>query len=335
MIVAIHHRQGSYSEGWIDYCKRANISFRVVNAYSSDIIEQVKGCDAFMWHHHHANAKDVQLANNLLISLHTAGMKVYPNPRSSWHFDNKVAQKYLLEALDLPLIKSYVFYDKDEAISWAKEQTYPLVHKLKGGASSYNVSLVSSFSEGKKIINRAFGKGLRAFSPLIMAREDIRKLKKGEGSVANLIKSLLHIWFPYDIEKSRGREKGYVYFQDFIPNCDHDIRIQYIGDRCYAMKRSVRENDFRASGANRIDYDGSKLPARVIDLGFAIARVLNMQTLALDLIPAGDSWKIGEISYAFGIDEGECDYGYYTKDLKWHAGSFDPCAWMVEDLINS
>ena len=53
MKIAIHHRSGSFSDQWIEYCKEKSIDYKIVNAYDSNIIEQVKDCDAFMWHHHH------------------------------------------------------------------------------------------------------------------------------------------------------------------------------------------------------------------------------------------------------------------------------------------
>ena len=55
MKIAIHHRPGSFSDRWIDYCKEKGVDYKIVNAYDSDIVEQVKDCDAFMWHHHHSN----------------------------------------------------------------------------------------------------------------------------------------------------------------------------------------------------------------------------------------------------------------------------------------
>jgi glutathione synthase/RimK-type ligase-like ATP-grasp enzyme len=333
MKIGIHHSKVSYSTGCIDYMVKNNIDHKVVNAYDSDIIEQLADCDAFFWHHHHFNPKDVLFAKSLLISLEQKGVKVYPNTKSCWHFDDKVAQKYLLEALNLPVANSHVFYSKKDALRNIENQKFPIVFKLKGGAGSYNVSLIKSKKRAKKVINKSFGRGYRLSSPRAVLKEDIRKLKKGQGSIKEIIKTLIHFVYPYNIERSKGRERGYFYFQDFIPDCDHDIRIQFIGDICYAMKRQVRKNDFRASGANQIDYDGSKLPIEAIKLGFEIANVLKMQTLALDLIPFGDSWKIAEISYAFGIDEGECDFGYFTKDLEYHKGSFNPYEYMIENII--
>jgi len=52
MLLAIHHRPGSFSDRWISYCERNEIPFKIVNAFDSDIINQLQDCDALMWHHH-------------------------------------------------------------------------------------------------------------------------------------------------------------------------------------------------------------------------------------------------------------------------------------------
>jgi glutathione synthase/RimK-type ligase-like ATP-grasp enzyme len=58
-----------------------------------------------------------------------------------------------------------------------------------------------------------------------------------------------------ETEKKFNPEKNYVYFQDFIPQNDFDIRIIVIGKRAFAIKRMVRKGDFRASGSGNIKYD--------------------------------------------------------------------------------
>lgn len=116
-----------------------------------------------MWHHHHAQYKDVLTAKRIIFALEHAGVKVFPDFKTGWHFDDKVAQKYLLEAIDAPLIPSYVFYDKAEALEWAKKTDYPKVFKLKGGAGSANVKLIKSFKKAKTLINKAFDKGFTQY----------------------------------------------------------------------------------------------------------------------------------------------------------------------------
>ena len=92
MKIGIHHRNsvGFFSERWIEYCEKNNISYKLVNAYSNDIVEQLSDCDAFMWHHSNYDYRDALFANKLLFSLQQSGKKVFPNFNTTWHFDDKV-----------------------------------------------------------------------------------------------------------------------------------------------------------------------------------------------------------------------------------------------------
>jgi glutathione synthase/RimK-type ligase-like ATP-grasp enzyme len=333
MKIGIHHARGSYSEGWILYCKEKNIPYKIVNAYDTNLIHQLDDCDIFLWHHHHANPKDVLMARQVLYSLETLGKVVYPNWRTGWHFDDKVGQKYLLEGHALPLIPSYVFYSKVEAMKWLDTADFPFVFKLRGGAGSYNVKLVKTRRKAISLIRRSFGKGFRQIDPITDFKERFRKYRLGHSSMGELLKAIAHIVIPYQIEKSKGRERGYFYAQDFIPNCKDDIRVQMIGDKGYAMKRHVRQGDFRASGGGNIDYDGFKIPMEAIEISQMVERKLEMQSMAIDLLSYRDTYLIAEVSYAFAIDDDELDFGYFDSELKWHKEVFNPFGWLIEDLI--
>jgi len=333
MKIGIHHRKGSYSDGWIAYCEEKKIPYKIVNAYGSGIVNDLADCDIFMWHHHQGNPKDVLFAKQLLFSLEQAGKLVYPDWRTGWHFDDKLGQKYLLESLKLPLVPSYAFFSKKEALEWAAKYEFPAVFKLRGGAGSYNVRLVKTRKEANRIINKAFGRGFRQYDPIVDIKEKTRKLLNGEVDFKSLLKAFAHIFYPYQTEKSKGRERGYAYFQEFIPGCSYDIRVQMVGGKSYAMIRQVRKNDFRASGGGNIDYNGSKVPFQAIKLSQEVANILKMQTMAIDLLPYKDSFLIAEVSYAFAIDEGELDFGFFDKNLNWHEGQINPYGWMVEDLM--
>ena len=95
MKIAIHKSTG-FSERWLSYCRGKNIEYKIVNAYDSDIIEQLRDCDAFMWHYSHISYKDALFAKQLLFSLQQAGKKVFPNFNTAWFFDDKIGEKYLL-----------------------------------------------------------------------------------------------------------------------------------------------------------------------------------------------------------------------------------------------
>ncbi len=152
--IAIHSLKGddSYSDKWIEYCNKNNISYKLVNCYDSNIIEQLKECDGLMWHWQHTDYKAKLFARELIHSLDSIGFKVYPDSNTSWHFDDKLGQKYLLEAIDAPIVKSYAFYDRKEAIKWIENTELPKVFKLRNGAGSQNVLLIKSKKEAKRYI---------------------------------------------------------------------------------------------------------------------------------------------------------------------------------------
>ena len=104
---------------------------------------QLSDCDALMWHFNHKSPKASKFAKQLLFSVQASGKKVFPDFNTVWHFDDKVGQKYLLEAIGAPLAPAYVFYSKKEALEWAGKTSYPKVFKLRNGAGSDNVRLLN------------------------------------------------------------------------------------------------------------------------------------------------------------------------------------------------
>lgn len=338
MKIAIHHTPGSFSDGWIRYCISNGIDYKTVNAYDSDIIEQVSDCDVFMWHHHHCNYKDVLFAKQLLYSLQTDGIKVFPNFNTGWHFDDKVGQKYLLEAIGAPLVPSYVFYTKKEAIDWIEKTTFPKVFKLRGGAGASNVKLARTKRDALKLVSRAFGRGFPQFSRYDYFKERFNKWKNGKDTFTGVCKGFARLFIPTEFAKMHAREKGYVYFQDFIPDNKFDIRIVVVGNnKAFGLKRMVRKDDFRASGSGSIIYDKSGIDERCVKISFNVAKKINSQSLALDFVfDKENNPLIVEISYGYSIKAYYKCEGYWTDDMEWHVGNgFDIEGWMVENILES
>ena len=335
MKIAIHQSMGGFSGRWIDYCKNNNIEYKIVNAYDSDIVEQVKDCDAFMWHHSHGDYRDVLFAKQLLFSLETAGIKCFPNFHTTWHFDDKVGQKYLLEAIDAPIVPSYVFYIKKEALRWIDETTFPKVFKLRGGAGASNVRLVHTANEARKMVKKAFGRGFPQFDRLGYLKERYRKWHEGKDSFVGVLKGMGRLFVVTDFAKMHAREKGYAYFQDFIPNNTFDIRVCVVGNHAFALKRLTRKGDFRASGSGNIVYDKSQIDERCVKIAFDVNRKLKTQSIAYDFVfDSNNQPQIVEISYGYAVNAYDSCEGYWTEDMQWHEGSnFDFCGWMVQTII--
>lgn len=333
MKVAIHYNNHKYSfcHKWIDYCQLNNIDYKLVNAYDTDIISQLNDCDIFLWHYFQTDYRDMLFAKQLLYSLQLCGKKVFPDFITGWHFDDKVGQKYLLEAIDAPLVSSDVFYKKEEAFDWINQTSFPKVFKLRGGAGAVNVHLVKSKKQAITLVHKAFNKGFKAFNRWGNFKGKIQKYRTGNENLLGIAKGFARLFFPTNFGKMYHNEKGYIYFQEFLPNNDYDIRLIVIGNKAYGMKRKVRKNDFRASGSSDFIYD--EIPKSILQIGFNVSKRLNLQSVAFDFIFKNGKPLIIELSCFFGSKGSSKCKGYWDDECIWHEGPFEPMYWQIENLI--
>lgn len=336
MKIAIHHEKNSFSDRWIKYCDENSISYKIVSCYDSDIVQQLEGCDALMWHWNQEDYKGILFARQLTISLEKIGKKVFPSVNTAWHHDDKVGQKYLLECINAPFVKSYVFYSKKEANAWLKTTTFPKVFKLRGGAGSTNVKLARTKEKAQAFINKAFSRGFLQINRWDRLKDRFWVLRRDKNikAIKFIFKGFGRLFIPTELSKFSQREKGYIYFQDFLPNNDHDTRLVIIGDRCFGLRRYTRKNDFRASGSGLIAYDTELFDHRCIKIAFDITKKLGAQSVAFDFIWDGEIPKIVEISYCFimGAFYDDC-HGYWDSNLVWYNKNVDPQYFMIEDFL--
>ncbi|PKD43262.1 ATP-grasp domain-containing protein [Rhodohalobacter barkolensis] len=335
MKIAIHHRKDGFSSHWIEYCEKNSIPYKIVDCYSTSIIDDVRDCDIVMWHFHQTNCKDILFAKQLVYSLQTAGKKVFPDFHTGWHFDDKVGQTYLLEAMGAPIVPSYLFYEKDKALNWADSTEFPKVFKLRRGAGSSQVRLIRDRRTARKMIKKAFGKGFSQYEPGSNLKERWRLYRIGKNSLWNVFKGVVRLGYTTEFDRIAGNERGYVYFQDFIPENDSDTRIIVIDEKAFAIKRLVRKNDFRASGSGEVEYRKELFDEETIRLSFQLAEKLNSQSLALDYVYSNGKPMIVEISFGFTTQVYESCEGYWDEMMNWHPGPFNPQHWMVESCLKS
>jgi hypothetical protein len=108
MKIAIQNKKPGFILTGLSIVRKMGLS-KLVDCYNTDIMNQIDDCDALMWHHNQAGVKDIVFAKQLLFAVEHAGKVVFPDFRTGWHFDDKVAQKYLLEATGIDIVPTYVF----------------------------------------------------------------------------------------------------------------------------------------------------------------------------------------------------------------------------------
>jgi hypothetical protein len=167
----------------------------------------------------------------------------------------------------------------------------------------------------------------------VSLKERWRRYRLGKIGLFGVFKGFVRLFYNTNFAKVAGNEKGYVYFQDYIPDCSYDIRVEYICGNAMAMKRYVRKNDFRASGSGTFDYSPDEIPREALKLTHQIADSLELKTAAIDFLMYEGRPVIAEISYAFGIDTDAFDLGYWDSTLTFRNEAFNPFGWMVESFI--
>ena len=336
MKLAIHYETIGFSPRWVKYCEENAIPYKIVNCYDSDIVEQLEDCDGLMWHWNQETYKGILFARQLTLSLELKGKKVFPNVNTGWHHDDKVGQKYLFECIGAPLVKSHVFYSKKDAEAWLETATFPKVFKLRGGAGSLNVKLAGTKEKAQEFINQAFGKGFLQINRWDRLKDRFWVLRRDRNFAALkfVVKGIGRLFIPTELAKFSQRERGYVYFQDFLPGNTYDTRLVVIGDRCFGVRRYNRKNDFRASGSGIKAYEKELFNPRCIRIAFDTTKRLGSQSAAYDFIWDGDIPKIVEVSYCFitGAFYDDCP-GYWDSNLIWHDKGVNPQYFMVEDFL--
>lgn len=340
MIIGIHpDRIGeeSYSEKWTESLCAYGVEVRILNLLALNALEQARQCDGVMWRWAH-NPQDKQVAPRVLYTIEKyLGIPVYPNHDTAWHYDEKVAQYYLLQTLGVPMPRTWIFWDRESALEWARNTDYPKIFKLSCGAGSANVVKVASQHQAAQLIDQMFGRGvfpytMNEYRPAILPRN----LRQFRGMLARIKQGLkfgLKDLYPPLPSFSWRPEKGYVYFQEFLPNNDFDVRITVVGERAFGFRRLNRPEDFRASGSGRIEYNPAVIEPRCIEIAFHISERGGFQSMAYDFLFRQGQPVICEISYAYADWAVQKCHGHWKPDLTWVEGNMWPEEAQVEDFI--
>ncbi|UFS72702.1 hypothetical protein LPW11_11005 [Geomonas sp. RF6] len=340
MRIGIHpdHMWGSsYSDRWIEFLMAKNVEIVDLDLLAPDFLEQAHKCDGIMWRWFHTQDHK-QSAKMILYTIDKyLGIPVFPSEEMSWHFDDKVAQYYLLKTLDAPQPDASVFWDIEAAISWARSAIYPTVFKLAAGAGASNVLKVDSSAHAVQLIRKMFCEGIfpmtmNEYRGPVLPRTR-REAKARVRRVADALRYARTGDFPRLPEFWWKPEKGYVYFQEFLPGNAFDTRVTVIGDRAFAFRRMNRPNDFRASGSGNIDWAPGEIDPACLNIAFEVSERAGFQTMAYDFLYKAGKPVICEISYTF-VDTAvfNCP-GHWDRQLNWHEGHMWPEEAQVEDFL--
>lgn len=345
--VAVYKDEPILEESWStcfsDHLRSKSIQVKLFAEITDQAVADLSSCDGLMWRFTHSPRSHLRAKLILKAAEHGLGMLVWPNQRSAWHYDDKMAQYWLLSAIGAPQPRTNFFVNRTKALDWARSATYPQVFKLRGGASSQSVCLVKSFPEAERLIERSFWRGLSGSHRLDrIAHGDKGSLLSRLMSLPrNISREIWHSFLYGDDHLFEPRvphiwssENETVVMQEFLPNNEHDFRVTVIGPRAFAYRRFNRPQDFRASGSGIFDVNPEKIDLNAVRIAHEASKKLGFDCMAYDFLrDQNGELVILEISYTFVSRMVQKCPGYWDRDLKWHEGSVWPQDAICEDFI--
>ena len=262
--VGIIYSKIQYHKFWIAACRDLKVSYQIVYLERSDWIEQIKtsNIDLFLVWPDVSNTLTKEMQDERLrIMVEDMGQKIYPSLKEIWLYENKRVQHYWLSVNNYPTPKTWVFYDKTEAVDFLKGADYPIVFKSNLGASASGVYIVKNKEEA-----------------VTMAKSFLRQGYRMKGS------------------KAKQRQKGSLYVQEYLENVK-EWRMVRIGDSYFGHGKDMQGQFHSGSGKANWDMPSKK----AFNILHAITEQGDFTSMDVDLFEdESGNFYINELQTVFG-----------------------------------
>lgn len=330
------NHSSAWGQVWINYCRKNNIKHKLVDWRDFGFFDELAAHNIVLWHYSHYSPDEMLFAPSILAALKEKGCRVFPDHADSSHFDDKVAQAYLLKALGIDAPINYPLHSLQSVKEWIdKIGKFPVVAKLRTGSGSNNVVLISNKNDLNKYASKMFHSGIRSNpSTFFKLKSNIRSTKSFK-EFTNRLKRVPEFLFSRKIAKSLPTEKGYIYLQEFIENVNYDLKVAIVGDRLSFVARGIRSGEFRASGSGNLFYDRDLLDENIIKLAFQAYDALDSDCTGLDIVkdPKTNKPVILEVSYGFSHQAQIGAGGYFDRNCNWHDSPFNPPEALLKNIL--
>ena len=205
---------------YIAACRELGVSHRVVRITGDDWVSAVResGCDAFLnWPSMGRRALREMFDTRLRIMEREMGLRLYPSYGETWMYEDKYRLADWLEATGLPHPKTRRFFRKRDAMAYTDGASLPVVVKTRLGAASSGVWIVRTRGRLRRLVRKAFGRGLLA---------DFRHVSEAE--------------------------RGSILIQDHV-RIAREWRMVRVGDSFFGHVKGRRGE--KHSGSGRVEWD--------------------------------------------------------------------------------
>lgn len=326
----------NWTRPWTEYCTKHSLSYELINPYSHTLLDEIAESQVLLWHFSGYNYTEMLIARSILYSAKAMGKRIFPDFNDAWHFDDKIAETYLLQSVDAPIPQSFMFYSLPSLKEFASSsKSFPYVAKLRNGSGSHNVKMIKNEKELLKYAQIMFSSGFSSSPNLLYKTSSNIKSTKSFKTLVNRAKRIPEFLRTLRNSKMFPHEKGYVYLQEFVPNDGYDLKIVVVGDKLSFIGRNIREGEFRASGGGDLFYDKSFVTQNVIDSAFKTSDELGFKCMGYDYVVNKNTGEgiIIEISYGFSHEALLSAGGYFDRKGNWHEEPINAPQEVIHHLI--
>ncbi len=268
---------------WIDSCEKNKeiISWKVVDITKDDWLENITSekFDCVLSRPPGLISYFKQLYDERLYYIHyVLGLNIYPTYLENIFYENKRALAYWLKYSGFLHPETHIFYNKEDALTYAGKSELPLVAKTAIGAGGSGVRIFRDRESIRNYINKAFSDtGItRTWGP------NLRKGNFRSRILNRLLKPAETIRY-FRAKKESATidpQRWFVIFQKFI-QADFEWRAVKIGESYFAHKK-LRSMGEMISGTSKVSWDGPD--EKLLNFMKAICDKGNFYSQAIDVL---------------------------------------------------
>jgi glutathione synthase/RimK-type ligase-like ATP-grasp enzyme len=263
---------------YVDACRDLGIDYVVIDLLSDNWIEEIleANVDGILVRVKGNIQEQKSLFDERLSIINDdLGIPIYPSRKELFLYENKRMYAYWLKANNFPLLPTYIYYTKADALKFIKKAKFPLVFKTNGGASSSGVEIIKNRLHAKYIITRIFG----LFDP----RLSFGKLHWSKK------------WL-IPVPKFGMMQKHYIIIQEYI-HIKWEWRIIKIGDSYFGHQKLLKGKF--ASGSDLVGWVNP--PQELLFLIKEVCDKGKFDSMAMDVLESLEGkFYINELQSLFG-----------------------------------
>jgi hypothetical protein len=301
---------GIIKEFWHDHwnyvaaCRDLRVAYKILDISGPDWLNVIResGCDVFLV------KPSVQLSiwkqmydERLKIMAEELKVPIFPTHKELWIWESKRRMHDWLKVNSIAHPKTWVFYDRKEAIAFAEEAKLPVVYKSDMGSGASGIKIFRNRTSLRHHISRSFKKGVTTY-------------RRG----------------PMD------KEWGFVIFQEYLPDV-REWRIIRIGNSFFGYEK-LKVGDFH-SGAHQSRHGFP--PEGILNFAETVTEIGSFLNVGLDIFETRRrEYLINEIQTYFGMEFTkemcvvDSNTGRLIKNSKNGKWVFEPGSYCENRLCN-